>query len=124
MGTHRDKDLTACTPAELRELYKKDPTLFDKLAAEAIQQACTGRTPEQTLKLKRMQWAIDAQLRKARNPLERMHLMENIFYEQIYSNDGHLAKLIAGWTDFVRLINGNDKAARKRADFRLLKNER
>lgn len=123
MDSNSKPVLVAYTPTEMRELYKKDPELFDALAADAIRHACTGRTAEQTLKLKQMQWLIDAQLHKAKTPLERMHLMENIFYEQIYSSDGHLAKLISSWTDFVRLINGSDRAARNRAKIRLLKKE-
>ena len=31
-----------------------------------------------------MQWSINAQLKKAKTPLARMHLMENIFYSQVF----------------------------------------
>ena len=92
------------SPVELEELYKKDPDQFDALAGEAIRQACTGRTEEQTLRLRQMQWAIDGQLRKAKTPLQRMQIMENIFYEKVYGADGQLVKLVSAFFELVRVI--------------------
>jgi len=85
------------TRDEMRELYKTDPGLFDKLAAEAINEACLGETPEETLKLRQIQRMIDAQLEKAKTPLERMRIMENIFYSNVFD----LARIME---TFARLI--------------------
>jgi len=116
---------TDCTPDELRELYEKEAELFDELADDAIRQACIGRTPEQTLKLRQLQWSIDGQLRRAKTPVERMRVMENIFYGQVYGDDGQLAKLASACASFVRAINGTARGtvriSGKKPEIRLLK---
>ena len=96
------------TPDELRELYEKNPTDFDELADDAIRKACIGRTPEQTLKRRQMQWTIDAQLRKGKTPLGRMQIMERIFYGQVYGDDGQLAELGSSYTELFNAVRGNN----------------
>lgn len=97
-----ETDFSSLTPTEMRELYLHDPDRFDALAAEAIRQACSGKTSEQTLKLRRMQWNIEGQLRKGKTPLQKMQIMGNLFYDQVFSGDGHLNKLMASWSEFAR----------------------
>lgn len=109
------------TPTELRQLYESNADLFAELADDAVRRACVGRTPEHTLKLRQMQWTIDMQLRKAKTPLERMHVMENIFYHQVYGGDGQLVKLIAACTNFLRAAFGTDRASVRKPAIRLLK---
>jgi uncharacterized protein DUF3135 len=77
-------ELDRYTRDEMRELCETDPGLFDKLAAEAIDEACLGETAEETLKLRQMQRTIDAQLEKAKTRLERMRIMEQIFYSNVF----------------------------------------
>jgi len=72
------------TRDELRELYKTDPKLFDKLAGEAIKAACISEAPEETLKLQQMQRTIDAQLQQAQTQLERTQMMEKLFYGNVF----------------------------------------
>ena len=72
------------TRDELRELYKTDPELFDKLAGEAIKAACSSEAPEETLKLQQMQRTIDAQLQQAKTQLERTQMMEKLFYGNVF----------------------------------------
>ena len=90
-----------CNPDEMINLYKKDPALFNELAADLISQACIGKTEEGTLHLRQMQWVIDGELRKGKTPLQRMHIMENIFYSRIFGDDGQLAQLCRGWSDLI-----------------------
>ena len=113
---------TAYTPSELRDLYDKDPTTFNTLAAEAIKQACVGRTSAQTLKLRQTQWLIDAQLRKAKTPLGKLHVMENIFYDRVYGENGLLGQLTSAWDDFLTAVQGADRVSRKKPELRLMKN--
>ena len=96
------------TPDELRELYQKDPELFDNLAAEAIKQACIGETPEETLKLLRMQRTINTQLQKAKNQRERMETMETIFYGQLLGSDGNLARLRDNFRDLAHAVSDDE----------------
>lgn len=88
------------------ELYKRDPQQFEELAQEALSQACIGRTPEQTLRFRQMQWGIDAQLRKAKTPLGRMQVMETIFYGKVFGENGELAHLMQECTELVRVATG------------------
>lgn len=112
---------TAYTPSELRDLYDKDPTTFNTLAAEAIKQACVGRTSAQTLKLRQTQWLIDAQLRKAMTPLGKLHVMENIFYDRVYGENGLLGQLTSACNEFLTAAQGA-RISRKKPELRLLKN--
>ena len=109
------------TPDELRELYKKNPEQFDELAADAINQACIGRTPEKTIKRRQMQWLIDAQLRKAKTPLGRMHMMENIFYSRVFGEDGELAHLTDNCIKLIRVATGTEKVPTKNSLLSLVK---
>jgi hypothetical protein len=101
--------LNCLTADEKRELYIANPELFDKLAAEAIKQACIAETPEETLKLQQMQWAIDARLKKAKSPLERMQTMENIFYGQLFGSNGNLAHLVDYWSELAHTAKEPDE---------------
>lgn len=77
-------ELDRYTPDERRELYKTDPELFDRLAAEAIQEACLSEDPEESLKLQQMQRTLDEQLQQGKAGLERMQIMEQIFYGSVF----------------------------------------
>jgi hypothetical protein len=110
MNTDRKIEFNSYTPEQLSELYKKDPEHFEAIASEALSQACIGKTPALTLKHRQLQWTIDAQLRKAKNPLERMQIMENIFYSRVYGADGELAHLMDSCKEFVRAVAGSDHA--------------
>ncbi|WP_224981608.1 DUF3135 domain-containing protein [Geomonas agri] len=98
------RDFTTYTPDELRELYKEDPARFDELAAEAVKKACVARTPEKSLKLQQMQWSMTMQMRKAKSNLGRMHIMENIFYTQVYGKKGQLEQLVDSCNSLLRTI--------------------
>ena len=106
MNTRSKPNFSSYTPTEMRELFEKDAALFTELADDAIEQACIGKTPEQTLKLRQMQWTIASQLRKGKTPLGRMQIMENIFYGQVYGSNGQLAKLTITCDKFIRAIRG------------------
>lgn len=95
-------ELDRFTRDEMRELYKTNPELFDKLAAEAIKEACIGETPEETLKLWQMQRTIDAQLEKAKTPLERMRIMEQIFYSNVFD----LARIMETFAGLIHPAGG------------------
>ncbi|MBU5614746.1 DUF3135 domain-containing protein [Geomonas azotofigens] len=102
MSTQRE--FTSYTPDELRELYKEDPARFEELADEALKKACVARTPEKSLKLQQMQWSMTMQMRKANSNLGRMHIMENLFYTQVYGKGGQLEKLVDNCNSLLRAI--------------------
>ncbi|WP_136526534.1 DUF3135 domain-containing protein [Geomonas ferrireducens] len=111
MSTRRE--FTSYTPGELRELYKRDPALFDELADEAVKKACVARTQEKSLQLQRMQWSIGMQLRKASSNVGRMHIMENIFYSEVYGENGQLEKLVQTCNSLMRTLGRKDRIERK-----------
>ena len=120
MNSEAVTEFNRYTPDELSELYEKDPQHFSELADAVIDQACIGNTWQQTIKLRQLQWAIDGQLRKAKTPLHRMQIMENIFYGRVFGDDGELAHLISSCNDLIGTLRGNGIPAGKPA-LRLLK---
>ncbi|SNB45236.1 DUF3135 domain-containing protein [Geobacter sp. DSM 9736] len=123
MEKHGSSSFRSYGPAELRELYERNPDLFNELAADAIRQACTGKSPEQTLKLRQMQWVIDSRLRKGKTPVDKLRIMENIFYDQVYGADGKLAQLSSHWTELLAVI-GDDHVPGGRRGMRVVKKEK
>ena len=125
MSTKSKAEFGSYTPDELRELYRTDPGYFEEVAGEAIRRACLGRTPEQTIKRQQLQWTIDAQLRRAKTPQERMRVMENIFYVRVFGADGELARLMFNCKGLIQAAGGLDEvpAARKAALY-LVKRQR
>ncbi|BCS55374.1 DUF3135 domain-containing protein [Geobacter sp. SVR] len=116
------KEFTRYTPDELSELYKRNPERFDELAAAAIHEACIGKSPEQTIRLRQIQWSIDGQLRKAKTPLQRMQIMESIFYGRVFGEDGELSKLMYGWKEMLDSIGGLYGISDRKPALHLLKN--
>lgn len=110
-------ELDSYTRDEMRELYKTDPEIFDKLAAEAINEACIGETPEETLKLWQMQRTIDAQLQKAKTPIERMRIMEQIFYSNVFD----LARITETFARLIRPGGETVEVAAREPVLRLVK---
>jgi hypothetical protein len=107
-------EFSSYTAEQLSELYKRDPDHFEEIAEAALSQACIGRTPAQTLKRRQMQWIIDTQLRKAKTPLERMHIMEGIFYGRVYSADGELAHLMDSCKELIQALGGTSSGSTER----------
>jgi len=108
MNTKSKTEFSSYTPEQLSELYKKNPEHFEEIASAALSEACIGRNPAQTIKRRQLQWTIDAQLRKAKTPLERMHIMENIFYSNVFGEEGELAQLMTSCTELVHTLKGTD----------------
>lgn len=121
MDTELLAEFRRYSPDELSELYKKDPTHFNDLAAAAISQACIGKTQEETLRLRRVQWFIDGQLRKAKTPLQRMVMMENIFYSRVFGADGELARLMVGCRELLTAAGALQRIPARKPVLLLLK---
>ena len=97
-------------PEQLRRMYEEDPVSFRRRAKEAIKAACVGKTPQQTLRLQRMQWVIDGSLRKGRTPLQRLQIMEEIFYGKVYGDDGLLMQLKGKFAEVAQHLTGSGDA--------------
>ena len=114
MDSGPKRKFSSYTPTELRSLCEEDPDSFAELANVAIKDACVGTTPAGTVRLRQMQWSIDAQLLKGKTPLERMQIMEKIFYGQVYGSNGELAKLLSTSIRLLGAISGSQVRSSKR----------
>ena len=121
MNAESVKEFKRYTPDELRELYKKDPEHFDALAAAVLAEACIGSSEEQTMKLRQLQWFIDGQLRKGKTPLQRLQIMENIFYSRVFGDDGELAQLSSSCHKLLNAVTVTDKVPARKPALYLLK---
>lgn len=101
-------ELERYTPDERRELYKTDPERFERLAAEAISEACLSEDPEETHKLQQMQRTIDEQLQRGKAGLERLQIMEQIFYGSVFDLT-HLMESLARVIPPADEANGESK---------------
>lgn len=104
-------------PDELQRFYEEDPVLFRKLSREAIEAACVGKNDQQTIRLQRMQWVIDGSLRKGKTPLQKLQIMEEIFYGRVYGDDGLLAQLKERFADVRVHLRGSGDAPAKGAKY-------
>lgn len=70
---------------ELVQLFKDDPAAFEQYKKECIEQKleemCHG-CPECINRCKQMQWRIDQELNKYKNPIARYNAMVSMFWEQ------------------------------------------
>ncbi|XKH01025.1 DUF3135 domain-containing protein [Marinobacter nauticus] len=70
---------------ELRELAQRDPTGFEVLRAELIEDFIQ-RSPEPSQRrLRGLQFVIDARRRTAGSPMKAMMLIQTMMYESLYS---------------------------------------
>jgi hypothetical protein len=109
MNFESKTEFSRYTADELSELYEKDPKHFDEIAAEALDDACSGLPEDLTVKLKQMQWTIDGKLRKAKSPLERLQIMQEIFYDYVFGADGELAHLRFSCQELRLAIKGTEE---------------
>ncbi|MBJ6725561.1 DUF3135 domain-containing protein [Geomesophilobacter sediminis] len=113
MDTLTKKEFDSYSPDELSELYRTDPRRFRELADEAIDQACVGRTDAESIKLRQMQWRVEGLLRKGKSPLERLRIMEGIFYSEVFGDEGDLSQLVYNWEKVMRMFEGAPKPAKR-----------
>ena len=122
MNTKLPTEFRNYSPDELSDLYKSNPDRFNELAAVALNQACIGKTQQQTIRLRQTQWFIDGQLRKAKTPLQRMQIMENIFYSRVYGGDGELKHLLYSCNELLAAVSGTARTPTRKPALCLLKN--
>lgn len=117
MDENNSRMFKELNPDELRRFFEEDPALFRKLSREAIEAACVGKNERQTIRLQRMQWVIDGSLRKGKTPLQKLQIMEEIFYGRVYGEDGLLAQLKERFADVRVRLKGSEGAPAKGAKY-------
>lgn len=85
---------------EWKKLFETDPKEFERKRNEAIEKCITDAAQEHQMPLRQLQWTIDAEIRKCKNPLEACIKLNSMLIEQVYKEGGFL--------DAVKML-GNPK---------------
>ena len=68
---------------ELTDLFEKDPSAAEKRSKEIIEDFINSIPEEERrLRLQRIQWNVEQQLRKYKDPIARMNKMVELFWKQ------------------------------------------
>ncbi|MFP3983657.1 MAG: DUF3135 domain-containing protein [Desulfurivibrionaceae bacterium] len=70
--------------AQLQGLYQTDPDRFEKLRSELIRQTVESFPAGHKEQAYRLQFQLDARLRKYKDPVVRMNKMVEIFWQQFW----------------------------------------
>lgn len=70
--------------AQLKGLYQTDPDRFEKLRSELIRQTVESFPAGRKEQAYRLQFQLDARLRKYKDPVVRMNKMVEIFWQQVW----------------------------------------
>lgn len=70
--------------AQLQGLYQTDPNRFEKLRSELIRQTVESFPSGRKEQAYRLQFQLDARLRKYNDPVVRMNKMVEIFWQQVW----------------------------------------
>ena len=72
---------------------KDDQEAFDKLTKQVMEDYISSMPEDRQERMRRMQWKIDQELNKYKNPTNRYNHMVEMFYDHIekfYSKDGKI----------------------------------
>jgi hypothetical protein len=68
----------------LSKLYKDDPEEFEHERKRLLESYFDSLPEERQLKARQIQWQIEAELRKYKDPIARMNRMVELFWEQTF----------------------------------------
>lgn len=68
---------------DMVRLYQEDPETFEAEAKEAVESYISSVPEECQQRLRQLQWKIDNELRKFKDPIARMNHMIEIFYSMV-----------------------------------------
>ena len=68
----------------LGDLYKKDPDQFEDLRQELISAAINSYPERFQQRARGLQFVLDCELNKHKNPVMRMNRMVELFWEKVY----------------------------------------
>ena len=69
-------------------LAKTDPERFEKERSEAIEKVILSARPERQKELCQLQWRIDGERARAKNPTDAMVRLTKMMWAQCYAEDG------------------------------------
>lgn len=71
-------------------LFQSNPELFEREREGLIKQVILSASPENQENLWKLQWRIDAERIRAKNPYDAMLRLQKMMWEQFYADGGFL----------------------------------
>ncbi|OHA79445.1 MAG: hypothetical protein A2747_03230 [Candidatus Yonathbacteria bacterium RIFCSPHIGHO2_01_FULL_44_41] len=69
-------------------LAKTDPERFEAEREAEIEKVILSANPERQQELRQLQWRIDMERRRAKNPIDAMVRLQKMMWRQFYADDG------------------------------------
>jgi len=71
-----------------RDLSKSDPELFEQKRQEAIDEVINNAAPDNQHRLRQLQWRIDMERRRAKNPMDSCVRIYDMMWKKTYDPGG------------------------------------
>lgn len=71
-------------------LAKSDPERFERERAAEIEKVIVSAKPERQKGLRHLQWRIDMERMRAKNPIDSMIRLNKMMWKQFYAEDGFI----------------------------------
>lgn len=69
-------------------LSKTDPERFEEERVAEIEKVILSAEPENQQELRQLQWVIDGERKRSKNPIDAMLRLNKMMWRQFYANDG------------------------------------
>lgn len=69
-------------------LFKTDPARFEAERLAEIEKVISSANPERQQELRHLQWRIDMERMRAKNPIDAIVRLQNMMWRQFYADDG------------------------------------
>jgi len=76
-----------------RDLAKSDPALFEEKRLAAVNDVIADAPSDNQQQLHQLQWRIDMERRRSKNPVDSCVRIYNMMWKQVYAKDGLLDAL-------------------------------
>ncbi|MBI5077982.1 MAG: DUF3135 domain-containing protein [Candidatus Yonathbacteria bacterium] len=97
-------------------LSKSDPERFEKERKRAIEEVISRAPSEHQQGLRQLQWVIDGERRKAKNPIDAMVRLNKMMWTQFYAKDGFVS-IVFYFNRIRKILNETEKdKAQERKD--------
>jgi hypothetical protein len=83
-------------------LAKSDPERFEKERKRAIEEVISRAPTEHQQRLRQLQWVIDGERKRAKNPIDAMVRLQKMMWTQFYAKDGFIS--IIAYFNRIRII--------------------
>ena len=86
------------------KLAKDDPERFERERVAELEKVISGAAPEQQQGLRQLQWRIDMERRRAKNPIDAMIRVNRMMWDHLYADDGFFSTP-ALWKEVFKMVD-------------------